>query len=814
MYSRLASGLPPLLPTALSILLVSTLYALLRFSPAAKEHNRCSAVQTTGWWLDSARLVWQPQGCTLRRYEHKDLANCLPPDGGHAVFIGDSSIRDKFYAFVRLVDPHFGNQGKVHSDISVKWPATTKVAAQFIWDPYLTSPQTQRILDGVEMRDGGGSTTSVPRVLVLGSGSWYLRNKHESGGVGKWRAMIDSLAQRILASRDPQSTRTIADHVYVNPVPNVVPELLSKDRRETLDPTAIYWMNAYLANSGLSVFDAWNKMTSEEAVAKRETKDGLHYSAQLEDRAINLLLNSICNRRVLSNTKPPFHTTCCFEYPQPSWFVQLFAAATLVAIPWLLFIKRQPPEQKGAGSVWRVLTPAPQVLRCLFAFSAILLLMYINDRTPLFEKLQKHYVGWVFWLLILLALLSGILSWSQDKHPGLLSRDQTDEWKGWMQVAILIYHLMNASTVSYIYNPVRVLVAMYLFMTGYGHFTYFYTKKDYGLRRLTQVLLRLNILAVALAYVMNTSYMDYYFAPLSSAWVLIVWLTMRLWPQANYSRMVWAKIAVSALFFAAMNRWHMWPFGLLGWLGVAWNQREWEFRFGTDIYIVYVGMVAALLKIKYSDALQSHARWAQMKRWAALASALGLLWYLWFEVGQSDKYAYNKWHPYVSPIPTLAFVVLRNCTSYLRSHSSSAHRLIGRISLETFIAQFHLFLAADTKGILVVVDSRLWFVNLLASSVVFIAMCQLLSSATGAIAEWMMKVPDTPGSGDCDIPLTELPTSAGSAAGPRHAVLDRLAVSSESPHALSKLRPRRVLASLAVRWVVGLVILVVLNNIY
>lgn len=109
-----------------------------------------------------------------------------------------------------------------------------------------------------------------------------------------------------------------------------------------------------------------------------------------------------------------------------------------------------------------------------------------------------------------------------------LSREQTEEWKGWMQIMFLLYHYFAAKE---FYNVIRVLIASYVWMTGFGNFSYFKLKEDYSLWRVLKMLFRLNFLVFVMCLLMNTDYVLYYICPMHTMWFLSVYAVMGMFGE-------------------------------------------------------------------------------------------------------------------------------------------------------------------------------------------------------------------------------------------------------------------------------------------
>lgn len=70
----------------------------------------------------------------------------------------------------------------------------------------------------------------------------------------------------------------------------------------------------------------------------------------------------------------------------------------------------------------------------LLIVSASIAVIYLADRTGFWLKEHKQFNPWTFAFLCLLSLVVGLLTVKRaDSDQGILNREQTDEWKGWMQ---------------------------------------------------------------------------------------------------------------------------------------------------------------------------------------------------------------------------------------------------------------------------------------------------------------------------------------------------------------------------------------------
>ncbi|KZT44553.1 Cas1p-domain-containing protein [Sistotremastrum suecicum HHB10207 ss-3] len=750
-YQRIS--IDPLWPhyACVGSLLLAVVAAVLRYILFARHDPlHCHSLMTQGQWLDSKFQNWQPEGCMLYSYQPKDAQKCFAKR--RIVFSGDSVTRQLFFAFMHVVDPLLpsGPPDEEQKHSHYQYMGSKNIEFSFIWDPFLNDSKTDALLQP-------SKPASTPALAVLGSGLWYLRHEKTSGGLPAWDTKIESVFKRIDEGRGQ-----IADEIVYLPVEQLVTAKLSPDRSASMRSPDIDAMNADLKHRifppslsldhyGLPAFSrspaalpvalpsAFNLMLDPS-----QTEDGLHFGRNILVAQSNILLNLRCNEQLPKVF--PLDKTCCRSYPSLplGQIILLVLLTTSGPLAWYARRHTKLPD----SVVW--LVPSEEHAVHLSVFGIAIGLMFITDRTHLFLKEQKQFDPWTFGLLCLFALSLGLgFIKHSDQDLGFLNRQQTDEWKGWMQLAILLYHFFGASKISGIYNPIRVLVASYLFMTGYGHTSFYLKKADFGLLRIAQVLTRINLLTVALAYTMNTDYISYYFSPLVSLWFLIVYATMFVGSQHNErTPFLLLKIFVSA----GLVTWFMSEPWLMETLfrflstfcNIQWSAKEWAFRVNLDLWIVYSGMLTAVAFAKIREQrLTDHPHWLIVKRTSLAISGVVIIWFFAFELTRESKFTYNAWHPYISVLPILAFVFLRNGTVILRSATSRVFAFIGTCSLETFIMQYHFWLAADTKGILLILPgTRLRPLNFVVSSAIFIYLSHRVAESTGHLTSWICKVPE------------------------------------------------------------------------
>ncbi len=327
-----------------------------------------------------------------------------------------------------------------------------------------------------------------------------------------------------------------------------------------------------------------------------------------------------------------------------------------------------------------------------------------------------------------------------EEATELLNRDQTEEWKGWMQFIFLLYHYYHAEEV---YNCIRVMITSYVWMTGFGNVSFFYLQQDYSLTRVVQMLWRLNFLVVFLCWTQGTTYILYYICLLHTFFFGMVYITMRTQVHLNTNK-YGIRIKFMVLAFVIYIIWDL-DLGLFQLLhglflgqtpmlgatgGALW---EWYFRSTLDHWSTFFGMIFALnfpitsLFFRKLEAQPWYWEWSA-KFTMAVALITATHWWITHPFAQ-NKFDYNQTNAYFACIPVYTYIFLRNLTPWLRGHTLELLHQIGKTTLETYLMQHHIWLTSNAKTLLILIPG--WpKCNFLLVSVIYVVLSRRLYTLT------------------------------------------------------------------------------------
>ncbi|KAH6887533.1 CAS1 domain-containing protein [Thelonectria olida] len=748
---------------------------------------RCRALLETGQWVDppaknGTRMTfndWKPDGCMLHKYSSIDVRQCL--EGRRIVLSGDSLNRQVAYGLARILERDEAKWDQTfnpgHNDILMTYHGVSIIN---IWNPYLHSDDEPKMktlthqleLFRTEKEDPPASIEDQKgaAMILLGGGAWFAFGKDQAGMMNNYKTALDSLSDLLrydmkdfyTAPMDPHDG--VGNRAFFAP-PNL-PSYMGDDPIKAQNRSqARFHLGAYRnwihrVNEQYNFPFAWSMplvSDNDNMTIIDPTVTGFHVIDSVSEMKANIYLNLRCNAKLDRLKKWPYSRTCCTDYGGKPMIQQAFAGIGVAFLVVCLALEILDLLCRNSAPRFRLLN-----MQTGGAFVLPLLMSYYADRTQLMAKEVKVWSSSSFVLLcipwIILAVLTISRSTSRrssfdaataNTAQSFLSRDQTDEWKGWMQLTLLAYRWLAGHRSPAMAIFARVLTSAFVFQSGFGHATYFLNKKDYSFARVASVLLRLNLLTCALCYITNSDYSEYSFVILANFWFIVVWaiLGFRHKRYNDDLQMVLAKIFLSAAiitFFFRYTPASQWTFALLNTcFNIRWNWATWENRLRNDLYITYAGMLAAIAKQRCTVSLNLPLR---CSLGIISAMILGGFYSNWSEKKVTQD-SYLPWHPFIAVAPVLAYLALRNVTQVLRNYHSAALTWAGRCSLELYVLQCHLLAAADTEGVLL---TGIWkndgslatrWKDLLLIAPVFIWISGCASSATVDIVRMIVGQP-------------------------------------------------------------------------
>ncbi|RWS30776.1 hypothetical protein B4U80_10615 [Leptotrombidium deliense] len=746
-------------------------------------------IDSCKWLLSDGRFqgfkVWQPYGCMIHSYSKLDSRMCMRyiaylGGNNYISFVGDSRIRQLYEALVKLISSNDVNEEKfAHKDLQFT-DDDLRLNIEFLWRP-LVNESMFEVYDTWLRRD----RSERPRIVITSSATWSIKTSNAS---------LDELEHykynltNLLIKMDKLGQSSQVLWVLQDPV---APGKLNPSRKMITNEQIDLYNKAAMDVLRYSVSEGVHIWSSSRLVSQGyndDQSDGLHMGSVALGYAVQMLLNMYCNDHMNYNDG-----TCCSD-PESVTTIQVvtfafFGVCVIMAVAvvihrkctsnkprWQLLINEDENDNRLKEHISKSYY---ELVTNLAKLGVIMGFFFLCDRTNFFMKENKFYTHSNFFLPIAYVFALGLFFTEESKYTTVLHRDQTSEWKGWMQLVILTYHMTGASQVLPIYMHIRLLVTAYLFLSGFGHFTYFWHTGDFGLHRLWQsglkhfpiywrsqnnglkrlleVLFRMNLLVVTLCLCMNRPYQFYYFVPLVSFWFLVIYITMSSIPQVtsassetNPIQYLYLVLKFVALFSLIIIVYMSEVFFEKIFLTRPWKAlfvttddsiKEWWFRWRIDRFSAPVGMLFAFgyNVLKQQNILDDHNHGNLFSRGvallASLASVIGIFIYVIFAFVCRNKLECNEIHPYISFIPVVSYVSLRNISGLLRSRYSAFFAWFGNISLELFICQYHIWLSADTYGVLVLVPSYP-VLNVIVTSFIFVCIAHEINLITKVLTKY------------------------------------------------------------------------------
>jgi N-acetylneuraminate 9-O-acetyltransferase len=344
------------------------------------------------------------------------------------------------------------------------------------------------------------------------------------------------------------------------------------------------------------------------------------------------------------------------------------------------------------------------------------------------------------------------------------------------------YHYYRATNV---YNIIRVFVSSYVWMTGFGNFLYFDKKQDFSVERAISMWLRINYFPLLLSIFVGVPFELLYIVPLHTTAFFITMITCYVAKgfETTFGMSHWQKNC-SALSLCVLVHVVFYETPMVNLLEYFFGH-EIYFRFSSDKYSAVLGIVSGY----FWHIAQSYVTWANTPMTTTATTTMALLnhptttlpttettpeseksmngakpvvssssssladaqqltseqtmaiygqrliglvmilvW--WFLFGHiNDKFTYNPIHPIVFWLPVFGWLMIRNSSKYLTELHSTALEFFGKITLETYVLQFHVFMCRNVQYIPIVLPNSgpdgnaiMKFLNMLLTGIGFVAL--------------------------------------------------------------------------------------------